>query len=173
MPQSVIINVSVIIGQRLTMIKKTGRKVIAVNRRARHDYFIEETYQAGICLLGTEVKSLREGRVNLKEANCGIRDGEVFLYNCHISPYSHGNINNHEPLRIRKLLLHKSQIRKLIGILKEKGMTLIPLQIYFERGRVKLDLGLCKGKKLYDKREDMKKKAAVREMQQHIKQNLR
>ena len=138
---------------------------ITVNRRARHEYFIEETFEAGIVLKGTEVKSLRQGKGNLNEGYAGIDKGEVFLYNCHISPYEAGNRFNHEPLRPRKLLLHKKEILRLIGKVKEKGMTLVPLSLYFdEKNRVKVELALARGKKLYDKRRDMARRDAEREM---------
>ncbi|MCL6615157.1 MAG: SsrA-binding protein SmpB [Firmicutes bacterium] len=136
---------------------------MVTNRQARHDYFILETFEAGVALTGTEVKSLRAGRGNLKESYAEIRDGEVFLVNCHISPYDFGNRYNHDPLRPRKLLLHKAEIRRLYGKTREKGLTLIPLQLYFnERGRVKVELALAKGKKLYDKREEIARRDAER-----------
>jgi len=145
-------------------------KVIATNRKAYHDYFIEEKYEAGIVLRGTEVKSLREGRVNLQESYASVHEGEVFLHHCHISPYSHGNIMNHDPLRARKLLLHKKEINKLLGKTQQKGLTLIPLRLYFsKRGQVKVELGLAKGKKLYDRRESLKTREAGREMERAIK----
>lgn len=139
------------------------KKTVVTNRQARHDYFILETFEAGVALTGTEVKSLRAGRGNLKESYAEIRDGEVFLVNCHISPYDFGNRYNHDPLRPRKLLLHKAEIRRLYGKTREKGLTLIPLQLYFnERGRVKVELALAKGKKLYDKREEIARRDAER-----------
>ena len=149
-----------------------GTKTIVVNKKARLNYHVLETYQAGLVLVGTEVKSLREGRVNLGEANIGIKDGEAFLYNCHIAEYSHGNIWNHEPLRIRKLLLHKKEVMELLGFIKEKGNTIIPLKMCFEKGKVKIDIASAQGKKLYDKREDMKKKTADREIAQSMKRNF-
>jgi SsrA-binding protein len=152
------------------MAKGTGQKYIADNRKARHDYFIHETYEAGIALTGTEVKSLRQGKCNLKDSYSRIEHGEVFLYNMHISPYDQGNRFNHEPLRTRKLLLHKSEINKLIGATKEKGYTLIPLNLYFKRGLVKVTLGLCTGKKLYDKRQDLAAKEAKREIDRRMKE---
>ena len=143
---------------------------ITVNRRARHEYFIEETYEAGIALTGTEVKSLRQGKGNLNESYAGIDKGEVFLYNCHISPYEAGNRFNHDPLRSRKLLLHKKEIRRLLGKVKEKGMTLVPLSLYFdEKNRVKVELALARGKKLYDKRRDMARRDAKREMARAVR----
>ncbi len=146
-------------------------KVVATNRKAYHDYFIEEKFEAGIVLTGTEVKSLREGRVNLQESYASVREGEVFLHHCHISPYSHGNIMNHDPLRVRKLLLHKKEINKLLGKTQQKGLTLVPLRIYFsKRGQAKVELGLAKGKKLYDRRESIKTREAGREVERAIKE---
>lgn len=138
-------------------------KSITHNRQARHDYFILETYEAGLALTGTEVKSLRDGKGNLKDSHAEIRGMEAFLVNCHISPYEHGNRFNHDETRPRKLLMHKVEIRRLLGKVKEKGLTLIPLQLYFNKqGRVKVELALAKGKKLYDKREDAAKRDAER-----------
>ena len=148
-------------------------KIITENRKAWHDYFIIETFEAGIVLKGTEVKSLREGKVNLKDSFAMVEDEEVFLHNCHISPYIHGNIYNHDPLRIRKLLLHKSEINKLIGKTVEKGLTLIPLKLYFKNGIAKVEMALAKGKKLHDKREDIKKKTAMREIEKAFKESKR
>lgn len=139
--------------------------MIAQNRKARHDYFIEESYEAGMVLQGTEVKALREGRVNLKDGYAKIRDGEVFLMDIHISPYAFGNRFNHDPLRPRKLLLHDREINRLRGKVKEKGFSLIPLSIYFSHGRAKVSLALAKGKKLYDKREALKRKAMAKEVE--------
>ena len=148
-----------------------SEKVVATNRKAFHDYFIEERYEAGIMLQGTEVKSLREGRVNLQDSYASVRGSEVFLHQCHISPYSHGNIMNHDPTRVRKLLLHKTEIHKLLGKTQQKGLTLIPLRMYFsKRGYAKVELGLAKGKKLYDRRETMKAREAGREVQRAIKE---
>lgn len=145
-------------------------KVAATNRKAYHDYFIEEKFEAGIMLQGTEVKSLRDGKVNLQDSYASIRDGEIFLHHCHISPYSHGNIMNHDPIRVRKLLLHKKEITKLLGKTQQKGLTLIPLRIYFTaRGHAKVELGLAKGKKLYDRRESIKAREAGREVERAIK----
>ncbi len=144
-------------------------KIIAQNRKAYHDYFIEDSVEAGIILLGTEVKSLRDGRVNLKDSYVMIKDAEAFLLNCHISPYSHGNIANHEPLRTRKLLLHKNQIIRLKGKLVQKGYSLIPLKIYFKGSFAKLEIGLAKGKKLYEKREKIKEKEVKREIERAVK----
>jgi len=144
--------------------------IVCTNRKAYHDYFIEETYEAGISLLGTEVKSLREGKANLKDSYVIIKGGEAFLLNCHISPYSHGNIQNHEPLRTRKLLLHWHEINKIWGKLSQKGYTLIPLKIYFnKKGKAKVEIGLCKGKRQYEKRETIKEKEAQREIQRHLR----
>ncbi len=143
--------------------------VVSTNRKAYHNYFIEETYEAGVSLLGTEVKSLREGRVNLKDSYAIIKGNEVFLLNCHISPYSHGNIQNHNPLRTRKLLLHRKEIDKLGGELSQKGFTLVPLKIYFKEAKAKVEIGLVKGKRKYEKREVIKEKEARREMQRHLR----
>lgn len=151
----------------------TGTKVIAVNRKARHDYFVTETYEAGIELFGTEVKSLRAGSVNLKDSWCTIDDGEIYLVGVHISPYEKGNIFNRDPLRIRKLLMHKKEIMKLYGTVKQQGYSLIPLSLYFKNSHVKAEIGLCKGKKLYDKREDMAKRDAKREMDRAMKEHNR
>ena len=148
-------------------------KNIAQNKKARHDYFIEETYECGIELVGTEVKSLREGKVNLKDSYASITDGEVFVKNMHISPYEKGNIFNKDPLRERKLLLHKREILKLIGKIKEKGYSLVPLSLYFKNSKVKIELALARGKKLYDKRDDIAKKDATREMDRRMKESTR
>lgn len=145
------------------MAEKSPIKVLATNRRARHDYFIEDRLEAGIVLTGTEVKSLRQGRANLKESYAMVRGGEIWLLSCHISPYSHGNLNNHEPLRERKLLLHRTEILKLERKKKLSGLTLVPLRFYLSRGKVKLELAVAKGKKLYDKRESIKQKDLDRE----------
>lgn len=147
------------------------RKPVATNRKAYHDYFIEEKFEAGIVLKGTEVKSLRDRRVNLQDSYADVKDGEVFLHHCHISPYSHGNIMNHDPMRTRKLLLHRKEIDKLLGKTHEKGLTLIPLRIYFSgSGRAKVELGLAKGKKQYDRRESIKAREAGREVERAIKE---
>ncbi len=143
------------------------KKIIANNRKARHDFFIEETYEAGIVLTGTEIKSIRQGRVNIKESYAQIEKGEVILHGMNISPYDHGNIFNVEPVRPRKLLLHKKEIRKLIGYTAQQGLTLVPLQLYINSdGRAKLELAVARGKKLYDKRHDIAKRDAERKMQQ-------
>lgn len=148
-------------------------KIITTNRKARHEYEILESMETGIVLLGTEVKSLREGRANLKESFANVRNGELFLYNAHISPYSHGNINNHDPIRTRKLLLHKKQIKKLIGKVQEKGLTLVPLRLYFKNGKVKVELALAKGKKIYDKRRDIAKRDSERELRRQLRHKQR
>ena len=155
------------------MAKKSGMKLIANNKKAFHDYFIEEKYEAGLVLHGTEVKSLRMGKCSIKEAFIRIENGEVFIYGMHISPYEKGNIFNKDPLRVRKLLLHKSQIQKLIGNSAEKGYTIVPLQVYFSNGRAKIEIGLAKGKKLYDKRQDIAKKDQKREAEKELKVRLR
>ena len=151
------------------MVKDTVR-VACENRKARHDYFIHETYEAGIELKGTEVKSLRAGRANLRDSYAEVKDGEVFVEHMHISPYEQGNIFNHEPLRRRKLLLHKREILKLFGKTREKGFTLIPLKIYFKRGRAKMELALASGKHNYDKREALHEKSAQREVERALKE---
>lgn len=143
-------------------------KIIANNKKARHDYFILEEYEAGIVLKGTEVKSVRQGKVSIKESYCQINNAEVFIFGMHISPYEQGNIYNVDPLRTRKLLLNKREILKLIGKTKEKGLTLVPLKVYLKYGLVKLEIGLAKGKKIYDKRETIAKKDAERRMRQAV-----
>jgi SsrA-binding protein len=145
-------------------------KVASLNRQAFHNYHILQTFEAGIVLLGTEIKSIREGKVNLKDSYGLVKNGEVWLLNCHISPYSHGNRMNHDPLRTRKLLLHRSEIRKLVGKTTERGMTLVPIKIYFQNGKAKCEIALAKGKKLFDKRETEKRKTAERETRQAIKE---
>ena len=142
---------------------------ITVNRAARHEYFVLETYEAGIELYGTEIKSIRNGSVNLKESWADIQNGEVFVYGMHISPYEKGNIFNRDPFRVRKLLLHKKEINKLLGKIKQDGLTLVPLSLYYKGPRVKMELGLCKGKKLYDKREDAAKRDAKRNIDRAMK----
>lgn len=148
-------------------------KTIAQNKKARHDYFVEETYEAGIELCGTEVKSLRAGRVNLKDSWCSIVGGEIFVNGMHISPYEQGNIFNRDPMRVRKLLMHKKEILKLYGTVKQTGYSLIPISLYFKDSKVKLQVGLCKGKKLYDKRADMAERSAKRDMERAIKEQRR
>ncbi len=146
-------------------------KVIANNKRARHEYFIDETYEAGIALKGTEVKSIRLGKINLKDGYAEVKDGEIILHNVHISPYEKGNIFNVNPTRPRKLLLHKREIRKLIGYINQKGYTLVPLQIYLnDRGLIKLQLAVAKGKKIYDKRETIAKRDSDRRIQKELRQ---
>ena len=147
-------------------------KLVANNKKAYHDYFIEEKYEAGLVLHGTEVKSLRMGKCSIKEAFIRIENSEVFIYGMHISPYEKGNIFNKDPLRVKKLLLHKQQIRKLIGNSSEKGYTIVPLQVYFKDGRAKIEIGLAKGKKLYDKRQDIAKKDQKREAEKELKAKL-
>lgn len=148
-------------------------KTIAQNKKARHDYFVEETYEAGIELCGTEVKSLRAGRVNLKDSWCSIVDGEIFVNGMHISPYEQGNIFNRDPMRVRKLLMHKKEILKLYGTVKQTGYSLIPISLYFKDSKVKLQVGLCKGKKLYDKRADMAERSSKRDMERAVKEQRR
>ena len=144
-------------------------KLVANNKKAYHDYFIDEKYEAGLVLHGTEVKSLRMGKCSIKEAWVRIQDGEVWVYGMHISPYEEGNIFNKDPLRPRKLLMHKAEIGKLLGKVKEKGITLVPLQVYFKNGRAKLEIGLARGKKLYDKREELAKRDMRREAEREFK----
>ena len=152
---------------------KDTMKLVANNKKAYHDYFIEEKIECGIALHGTEVKSLRMGKCSIKEAFIRIENAEVFVYGMHVSPYEKGNIFNKDPLRVRKLLLHKSQIQKLIGNSAEKGYTIVPLQVYFSNGRAKIEIGLAKGKKLYDKRQDIAKKDQKREAEKELKVRLR
>ncbi len=149
--------------------KTTGDKTIAENRKARHDYFVVESYEAGIELFGTEVKSVRAGSVNLKDSYCEVEGGELFALGIHISPYEQGNIFNKDPLRPKKLLMHKREIMKLAGLVSREGYTLIPLSLYFKGSHVKLSLGLCKGKKLYDKRDDIARRDADRDIERHLK----
>ncbi len=148
-------------------------KIISTNRKARHDYHVEETYEAGIVLKGTEVKSVRNARVNLKDSYARIENGEMYLYNMHISPYEQGNRFNHDPLRVRKLLMHKIEISRLYGKITEKGYALIPLKIYLTKGLVKLELGLARGKKLYDKRRDIAEHDSKREMERAFRERQR
>ena len=151
------------------MADKNSIKIIAQNKKAYHDYFVEEKYEAGVELFGTEVKSIRAGKVNVKESYCDIKDGEVFVVGMHISPYEQGNVFNKDPLRPKKLLLHKREILKLFGLVSQKGYTLVPLQVYLSNSRVKIEIGLCRGKKLYDKREDMARNDAKRDMERAFK----
>jgi SsrA-binding protein len=150
------------------MVKEQGQKVIARNKKARHEYFIEDTWEAGIVLTGTEVKSLREGRASLVDGFAQIRDGELWMYNVHIPEYNQGTWNNHAPRRLRKLLLHKSEIQKLIGKTKESGLTLIPLELYFKDGKAKVELGLARGKKDYDKRQTLLERTMKREAERDM-----
>ena len=144
-------------------------RVVSQNKKARHDYFIEQTLEAGIVLSGTEVKSIRQGKSNLKDSYAAIDNGEAYIYGMHISPYEQGNIFNKDPVRDRKLLLHKSEINKLTGLIQQKGLTIIPIRLYFRRGKVKVELGVAKGKKLYDKRSDIAERAANREIDRRMK----
>ncbi len=148
--------------------EKTEIKTVAQNKKAYHDYFVEETYEAGLELFGTEVKSVRQGKINLKDSWCNIVKGEIFVNGMHISPYDHGNIFNRDPMRPKKLLMHKKEILKLFGLTKQQGYAIIPLQVYFKKGKAKVLIGLCKGKKLYDKREDAAKKSANREIERSM-----
>ena len=148
---------------------ENGKKIIVVNKRARFDYEISETFEAGLVLQGTEVKSLRDGRVSLQDAYADVQSGEVFRLNAHINPYDHGNRFNHEPERPRKLLLHKREIKRLIGKTQEKGLTLIPTRMYFTHGKAKIELGLAKGKKQYDKRQELKRRSAQRDIERAIR----
>lgn len=154
------------------MAREKGIKLVANNKKAYHDYFIEETFEAGMVLHGTEVKSLREGKCSVKESFIRIENNEVFVYGMHISPYEKGNIFNKDPLRTRKLLLHKSEIRKLIGKSAEKGFTIVPLKVYFKDSRAKMEIALARGKKLYDKRADIAKKDMQREAEREFKQRF-
>lgn len=149
--------------------QKSGRKIIAQNKKARHDYFVEDSYEAGIQLFGTEVKSVRNGSVNLKDSYCYINKGEIIATGIHISPYEKGNIFNREPLREKKLLMHKKEINKLNGLIGQEGYTLVPLSLYFSGSLVKVDVGLCKGKKLYDKRDDAAKRQSERDIEKSFK----
>lgn len=153
--------------------KKDSTSLIADNRKVRHDYHIHETYEAGIALTGTEVKSIRQGRLNLKDSFCGIENGELFLYQAHISHYEQGNQFNHEPERTRKLLMHKAEIHKLLGQVKEKGFSLVPLNFHYSHGLIKVTVGLVTGKKNYDKRQDMAERDAKRDIQRRMKEQDR
>ncbi len=148
-------------------------RTVAQNKKAYHDYFVLEEYEVGIELFGTEVKSIRQGRVNLKDAWCSIDSGEIFVNGMHISPYEQGNIFNRDPLRKKKLLMHKKEIHKLYGTIKQQGLTLIPLSVYFNKGKAKIKVGLCKGKKIYDKRDVAAKKEANRSIDREIKERMR
>ena len=151
------------------MMSKETMKLVANNKKAYHDYFVDEKIEAGLVLHGTEVKSLRMGKCSIKESFIRIENGEMFVYGMHISPYEKGNIFNKDPLRVKKLLLHKSEINKLTGKIKEKGFTIVPLQVYFKDGKAKMEIGLCRGKKLYDKRQDIAKKDMKREAEKEFK----
>lgn len=148
-------------------------KSIAKNKKAGHDYFIDDSYEAGIELFGTEVKSIRAGQVNLKDSWCDIKNGEIFVNGMHISPYEKGNIFNRDPDRSRRLLMHRREINKLYGLVQQQGIALIPLEMYFSSSRVKVKIGLCRGKKLYDKRDDMAKRAAQRDIERSLKERNR
>lgn len=152
------------------MADKANFKTIAQNKKARHDYFVEDSYEAGVELVGTEVKSLRKGSCNLRDSWCDIKNGEIFVKQMHISPYEHGNIFNRDPMRVRKLLMHRREIIRLADLMAQQGYALIPLSIYFKDSKVKVQVGLCKGKKLYDKRADMAKKDAQRNIEQAMKE---
>src|SRR5512136_2489773 len=152
--------------------KQSSEKIIAQNKTARLNYFIEDTYEAGIALVGTEVKALREGKANLKDSYAMVQDGEVFIHDMHISPYSYGNRENHNPLRVRKLLLHKGEIKRLYGKSREKGLALVPLKLYFKKGRVKVEIGIGRGKKLYDRREGIKQREERRDIARSFKSRL-
>ena len=151
---------------------KNDSKTVAQNKKAYHDYFVLEEYEAGIELFGTEIKSIRQGKINLKDAWCNIVDGEIFVTGMHISPYDHGNIFNRDPMRVRKLLMHKKEINKLFGKVKQDGLSLIPLSVYLKKGRAKIKVGLCKGKKLYDKRDVAAKKDAARNIERAMKERF-
>lgn len=153
---------------------ETGTKLIANNKKAYHDYFVEDSYECGIELVGTEVKSLRMGQCSIKEAFCQVRGGQVFVYGMHINPYEKGNIFNRDPFRERRLLLHRTEIQKIAGALQQQGYTLVPLRVYFKNSRVKVEIGLCRGKKNYDKREALKKKEQRRTLEKEFKRaNIR
>ncbi|MBR3843415.1 MAG: SsrA-binding protein SmpB [Christensenellaceae bacterium] len=152
---------------------QSGVKIIAINKKAYHDFFIDETYEAGISLAGTEVKSIRGGKVNMRDCFAQVKDGELFVYNMHISPYEQGNIFNRDPMRVRKLLMHKREIARLLGLVSRDGYSLIPTSIYLKKGLVKIELGLAKGKKNYDKRESAKERDAKRDIDKHLKRSQR
>lgn len=154
----------------MSTLEKQGIKIVATNREARHEYFVEEEMEAGIELMGTEVKSIRQGTLNLKDAWCGIKDGELLLNQMHISPYDHGNRFNPDPKRVRRLLMHKREIMRLYGKVKQDGYSLIPLSLYFKGSRVKVKVGLCKGKKLYDKRQSAAENDAKRQIERAMKE---
>jgi SsrA-binding protein len=151
---------------------KSGRKIVAQNKKARHDYFVEDTFEAGIELFGTEVKSIRQGRINFRDAYCYVDKGELFVTGFHISPYEKGNIFNKDPLRLKRLLMHKKEIIKMYYYVSKDGYTLVPLSVYFSNSRVKLEIGLCKGKKLYDKRDDITERSLKRESERYAKEKI-
>jgi SsrA-binding protein len=151
------------------MAGETGIKLVASNRKAYHDYFVEETFEAGLALVGTEVKSLRDGRINLRDSYAEIRNGELFLVGVHISPYEQGNLANHDPMRARKLLMHGREIERIIGKVNEKGFTIVPTKVYFKGSRAKVEIGLARGKRQYDKRADLAKKDAQRDMERALR----
>lgn len=151
-------------------LNKENSTFTATNKKAYHDYFVEETYEAGIELFGTEVKSVRQGKINLKDSWCSIDDGEIFANGVHISPYDHGNIFNRDPLRKKKLLMHRREIDKLFGLTKQQGYAIIPLKVYFVKGKAKMQIGLCKGKKLYDKRDAEAKRSALRDIDRGMRE---
>ncbi len=155
------------------MAKNTEQKIAAQNKKAYHDYFVDDTYEAGIALTGTEVKSIREGAVNMKDSFCKVIDGEMIMFGVHISPYEKGNVFNKDPLRQRKLLLHKKEIMKLFGLCGKEGYTLVPLKMYFSGSKVKVELGLCRGKKNYDKRDSEAKKQANRDIERALRERNR
>lgn len=153
--------------------KETGMKILGQNKQARLHYEISETYEAGIALVGTEVKALREGKCNMSDSYAVIHEGEAFLHDMHISPYSHGNIMNHDPLRVRKLLLHRRELKRLYGKTREKGLTLIPLRVYFKSGKIKVELGVGRGKRLHDKRQELKRRTDKREMERAFRYKIK
>ena len=159
--------------ERAVADKKTGTRVVAQNKKAYHEYFVDEKYEAGISLFGTEVKSIRAGAVNLKDSYCSFKNGELYVLGMHVSPYEKGNIFNREPLRERKLLMHRRELNKLFGLVAQKGFTLVPLSLYFSGKNVKVEIGLCRGKKLYDKRDTAAKNEANREMDRRMKEQSR
>ena len=166
-------NISTFQRNEVSPTEKKGIKIAAQNRKAHHDYFVEDRYEAGIELFGTEVKSIRAGTLNLKDSYCTVKDGELFVHNMHISPYEKGNIFNKDPVRTRRLLMHKREIRKLHDLIKQDGYTLVPLSVYFKDARVKVEVGLCKGKKNYDKREAAAQRDAKREIDRTMKERNR
>ena len=152
---------------------KSGKKIVALNKKARHDYFVEDSFEAGVELFGTEVKSIRQGRVNFRDSYCYVEKGELFVTGFHISPYEKGNIFNKDPLRLKRLLMHKKEIVKMYYYVSKDGYTLVPLSVYFSGSRVKIEIGLCKGKKLYDKRDDLAERSLKRERERYDKERIR